>query len=142
MDDHLTKLVFIGTVSLCVCSFLYILSSQGPIQSMLIMALYNQTTPSLKYVSLAEEWLPFTDILPSATIGWVTENIPWLLEEWKEMLANGGAVNSGYKSSTTSPTDTMRSTSTKSNKPQPTPEQRRSILRDMQNYSERLSIKS
>jgi hypothetical protein len=123
---------------------------------MLIMALYNQTTPSLKYVSLAEEWLPFTDILPSATIGWATENMPWLIQEWKELCGNGG-VSSGLqgllmigscggggaeKRSCTFPSHTMNNTSTKYGKSQPTPEQKRSMLHDMQNYSERLSVHS
>jgi hypothetical protein len=130
-------------------------SFQGPIQSMLIMALYNQTTPSLKYVSLAEEWLPFTDVLPSATIGWATENMPWLVEEWKEFFEKGG-VNGGAFSGllmigggdsdknngTANNAASSGNVSTTSNKAQPTPEQKRSILRDMQNYSERLSVQS
>jgi hypothetical protein len=50
----------------------------APIQTVLIMALYNHNNaPSamdyLKYVSMAEELLPFTDILPTATIGWCME---------------------------------------------------------------------
>lgn len=124
---------------------------------MLIMALYNQTTPSLKYVSLAEEWLPFTDILPSATIGWATENIPWLVEEWKDFFENrggsggafsgllmigGGGGGKSPNSSSANRTSFRGNISTKSNISQPTPEQKRSILRDMQNYSERLSIQS
>lgn len=119
------------------------------------MALYNQTTPSLKYVSLAEEWLPFTDVLPSATIGWATENMPWLMEEWKEYFENGGVgrrfsgllmIGSGGVKNTgngsTASTGSAGSASAQNAKPQPTPEQKRSILRDMQNYSERLSVNS
>ena len=45
----------------------------APIQTMLIMAMYEATSPKLKWLSLAEEWLPFTDIIPSATIGWVAQ---------------------------------------------------------------------
>ena len=45
----------------------------APIQTMLIMAMYESTSPKLKWLSLAEEWLPFTDIIPSATIGWVAQ---------------------------------------------------------------------
>jgi hypothetical protein len=50
----------------------------APIQTIFIMALYNHNnTPSamdyLKYVSMAEELLPFTDVLPTATIGWCME---------------------------------------------------------------------
>ena len=126
---------------------------------MLIMALYNQTTPSLKYVSLAEEWLPFTDVLPSATIGWATENMPWLIEEWKDLFENGGGSgslgvllaigshghdeNGGRSSKCTTNSSSVGSNKPfKPNKPQPTPEQKRSILRDMQNYSERFSVET
>jgi len=115
---------------------------------MLIMAMYNQTTPSLKYVSLAEEWLPFTDMLPSATIGWATENMPGLMEEWKDLLEKRGGVGgllmlgSDTRNGTAGSGIAANSMSNKENKPQPTADQKRAILRDMQNYSERLSVKS
>jgi hypothetical protein len=109
---------------------------------MLIMALYNQTTPSLKYISLAEEWLPFTDILPSATIGWMMENMPWLIKEWKQVFETTGGrdTNSGIGPNNND-TDSSN-TCTKYSKSQPTLEQKRAILQDMQNYSERLSVHS
>ena len=118
------------------------------------MALYSQTTPNLKYVSLAEELLPFTDVLPSCTIGWATENMPGLMEGWKETYEKGGGgargiagllrIGSDDSSSHSSTSCDSFSGSAKksSDKPGPTPEQKRSILRDMQNYSERLSVKS
>ena len=118
------------------------------------MALYNQTTPNLKYVSLAEELLPFTDVLPSATIGWATENMPGLLEDWKETYEKSGGGASGIagllrigsddssESSSRASSDSSPSRAKKANKPGPTPQQKSSILRDMQNYSERLSVKS
>jgi hypothetical protein len=126
---------------------------------MLIMALYNQTTPNLKYVSLAEELLPFTDVLPSCTIGWATENMPGLIEEWKEVYEKGGggaggvarllrigsddgSSNSSNASSGSSSTSSSTNDAKINKKPGPTPEQKRSILRDMQNYSERLSVQS
>ena len=51
----------------------------APIQTVLIMALYEdqqnkmegQNPEWLKYVSFAEEILPFTDIVPTATMGWL-----------------------------------------------------------------------
>ena len=50
----------------------------APLQTILIMALYDEVTPNLKYVSFIEEILPFTDIVPSASIGWLAEfGIPW-----------------------------------------------------------------
>mmetsp|Transcript_16725 Transcript_16725/g.25271 ORF Transcript_16725/g.25271 Transcript_16725/m.25271 type:complete len:403 (+) Transcript_16725:337-1545(+) len=45
----------------------------APIQTVLIMAMYDAVSPNLKYVSFVEEILPFTDVLPSATIGWACE---------------------------------------------------------------------
>lgn len=58
----------------------------APIQTILIMALYDDITPNLKYVSFIEEILPFTDIVPSATIGWLAEfGVPWAQQQlgWK-----------------------------------------------------------
>ena len=51
----------------------------APLQTILIMALYDTVSPNLKYVSFMEEILPLTDVVPSATIGWVTEFGPQLL---------------------------------------------------------------
>ncbi|KAL3922369.1 MAG: hypothetical protein SGILL_002241 [Bacillariaceae sp.] len=120
---------------------------QAPIQSMLIMALYNQTTPNLKYVSLAEELLPFTDVLPSCTIGWATESMPGLLQDWKEVYEKGGGGVSGVaglmrigsddssSSSSSSSSSTSCDSSTDKAK-------KSTYMSDMQNYSARLSVKS
>jgi hypothetical protein len=52
----------------------------APLQTILIMALYDETSPNLKYLSMVEELLPFTDIVPSATLGWLAEfAVPLLL---------------------------------------------------------------
>ena len=51
----------------------------APTQTIMISAMYDDTTPSLKYVSFIEEILPFTDVVPSATIGWSKEYAPVLL---------------------------------------------------------------
>jgi hypothetical protein len=51
----------------------------APTQTILIMAMYDITTPNLKYASFVEEVLPFTDIVPSATIGWACEFVPGML---------------------------------------------------------------
>ena len=54
----------------------------APVQTILIMALYNDVAPHLKYVSFIEEILPLTDIVPSATIGWLAEfGVPLLLPQ-------------------------------------------------------------
>jgi hypothetical protein len=53
----------------------------APIQTIMVMAMYDLTTPNLKYVSFAEEILPFTDIVPTATIGWGFEFVPKFLDK-------------------------------------------------------------
>jgi hypothetical protein len=53
----------------------------APIQTILLMAMYDETMPSLKYISFMEEILPFTDALPSGTLGWCRQYSPLLLGE-------------------------------------------------------------
>ena len=55
--------------------------SWAPVQTILLMAMYDDTMPSLKYISFMEEILPFTDLLPSGTLGWVRQYSPLLFEE-------------------------------------------------------------
>lgn len=55
--------------------------SWAPIQTILLMAMYDRTSPSLKYISFIEEIMPFTDVLPSGTLGWVRRYSPSILEE-------------------------------------------------------------
>ncbi|CAB9516576.1 expressed unknown protein [Seminavis robusta] len=77
-------------------SFSYLLPFLGeafdvvwaPAQTVLIMALYQHVSPNMSYVSFAEEMLPFLDVLPSATSGWLMEFGPELWEEAKELLEN------------------------------------------------------
>lgn len=45
----------------------------APFQTILLIAMYDTTSPSLKYLSFMEEILPLTDIVPSATLGWLME---------------------------------------------------------------------
>jgi hypothetical protein len=65
---------FIGSASFCIP-----VAGEGfdviwaPLQTIFVAALYDETSPKLKYVSFLEEFLPFTDILPSATCGWLME---------------------------------------------------------------------
>lgn len=56
----------------------------APTQTILIMAMYDGTSPNLKYVSFIEELLPFTDVIPSATIGWLVEFGPQVLAGGKK----------------------------------------------------------
>jgi len=74
----------------------------APIQTIIIMAMYNEAAPNLKYVSFAEELLPFTDIIPSATAGWLTEfGLPLVQEQLlgKKSASGAGATSSSSSSS-------------------------------------------
>ena len=53
----------------------------APIQTILLMAMYDETMPSLKYISFFEEIMPFTDVLPSGTLGWVRRYSPLVIQE-------------------------------------------------------------
>jgi hypothetical protein len=174
-DDVWIKLLLSLFVD-CVGSCSYLLPVVGesfdgpwaPFQSMLLMAMYKDADqPHLKYVSFAEELLPFTDVLPTATIGWATENMPHLVQEWKDLYSSKGTTaaggrsdvinkenNSSSSNNNNNSGDTRRhatsslpfsgtTTSNKANKGfEPTPEQKRSILQEMQAHSERLSVQS
>lgn len=77
----------------------------APVQTILIMAMYDKTSPNLKYVSFVEEILPFTDIVPSATIGWLMQfGLPLVFSKAEEnnidisLVANAvGAVTNKSK---------------------------------------------
>ena len=53
----------------------------APIQTILLMAMYDKTMPSLKYISFIEEIMPFTDVIPSGTLGWVRRYSPLVIQE-------------------------------------------------------------
>jgi len=55
--------------------------SWAPLQTILIMAMYDTVFPGLKFISFMEEILPLTDIVPSATIGWVVEFAPQIASD-------------------------------------------------------------
>jgi len=52
----------------------------APLQTILLMAMYDKYMPSLKYISFIEEIVPFTDVLPSGTLGWFRRYSPLVLE--------------------------------------------------------------
>ena len=64
----------------------------APISMIMVGALYDGVMPSLKYIALVEELLPFTDWIPSATTGWVKEFGPQIADEAKRRM--GGAKQS------------------------------------------------
>lgn len=111
-------------------SFSYLLPFVGeafdvvwaPTQTVLIMALYQHVSPNMSYVSFAEEILPFMDVLPSATTGWLMEFGPELWEDAKAVAAQGPAGgnqqlktllwgNTSTTTTTTSPTNNSASAS-------------------------------
>lgn len=65
----------------------------APIQTILIMAMYDAVSPNLKYISFLEEILPFTDVVPSATIGWLIEFGPPLILKTAAGGSAGAAAN-------------------------------------------------
>jgi hypothetical protein len=42
----------------------------APTQAVIMAAMYADKSPYMHYVGLLEELLPFTDIIPSATMAW------------------------------------------------------------------------
>ncbi len=62
----------------------------APVSMTLVGALYDGVMPGLKYAALAEELLPFTDWVPSATIGWVKEFGPDIVAQWKRTMGGAG----------------------------------------------------
>jgi len=79
--------LWISLIIDCVGSSSYLLPFVGeafdlgwaPLQTVLIMAMYDSVAPNLKYVSFIEELMPLTDVVPSATIGWLAEFGPEVL---------------------------------------------------------------
>ena len=71
----------------------------APIQTIFIMALYDESMPSLKYISFMEEILPFTDVLPSGMLGWVREFSPLLMTEGLKRVDDLKVVLRGEKES-------------------------------------------
>ena len=79
-------------------SYLIPLAGEGfdltwaPISMILVGALYDDVMPNLKYIALMEELLPFTDFIPSATLGWIKEFAPNLIDEAKGRMGDAKRV--------------------------------------------------
>lgn len=50
----------------------------APMQAVMMGAMFDKQMPSAKWIGLAEELLPMTDILPSATLSWLRCNSTYL----------------------------------------------------------------
>jgi hypothetical protein len=53
---------------------------------------YDKGNPYIKYVSFAEEIIPFTDALPTASLGWLREFGPAIVLDLKERVEKGAIV--------------------------------------------------
>lgn len=53
----------------------------APTQAVLMAAMYSESSPYAAYFGLLEEILPFTDIIPSATLAWLKEYGSTMLRE-------------------------------------------------------------
>jgi len=49
--------------------------------------MYDESMPSLKYISFMEEILSFTDVLPSGLLGWARVYCNFVLEERVKKVA-------------------------------------------------------
>ena len=94
--DMIGKLVISLLIDLVgSASYLIPLAGEGfdlawaPISMTLVGALYDGVMPSLKYVALMEELLPFTDWVPSATVGWVKEYGPEIIDQGRRTMGGG-----------------------------------------------------
>jgi hypothetical protein len=51
----------------------------APLSAVLISAMYSESSPYAAYIGFIEEILPFTDIIPTATLAWLREFTPQLV---------------------------------------------------------------
>ncbi|KAG5184887.1 hypothetical protein JKP88DRAFT_262727 [Tribonema minus] len=63
----------------------------APLSAVLIAAMYDDKQPYMAYMGFAEEILPFTDIIPTASLAWAREFAPELIHMIGSRL-RGGAV--------------------------------------------------
>lgn len=59
----------------------------APLAASMISGMYSQSSPKIKYIAFIEEILPFTDIIPTATLAWCVPDVS-LNACWQ----NGGGV--------------------------------------------------
>ena len=60
----------------------------APFQTICVASMYDAGLPGLKYLSFAEEIIPFTDFIPTASLGWIREFGPTLLSVGGESVKN------------------------------------------------------
>jgi hypothetical protein len=64
----------------------------APIFAIFIAGLYDDVMPNLKYFAFLEEILPFTDVIPSATLGWVKEFSPTIVDHGAKQVHTWSVV--------------------------------------------------
>lgn len=47
----------------------------APLAASMISGMYSQSSPKIKYIAFIEEILPFTDIIPTATLAWCVPDV-------------------------------------------------------------------
>ena len=62
----------------------------APISAIIVGAMYSESSPYIYYINLLEEVLPFTDILPSATLAWLRENGADAVKDVHKILTSSG----------------------------------------------------
>lgn len=53
----------------------------APVFAVCVAAMYSESSPYAHYVGLLEELLPFTDIIPTATLAWIRENAAFVAKD-------------------------------------------------------------
>lgn len=61
----------------------------APMFAVMVAAMYSETSPYMHYVGLVEELLPFTDIIPTATLAWLRENGAVLAKDFHAGVLSG-----------------------------------------------------
>lgn len=91
LPDHVASKLWMSLLIDALGSASYLVPGAGevadvawaPLQTTLLMALYPEAN-LLPYISFWEEFLPFTDIVPSATLGWFGEyGLPFVQSKLK-----------------------------------------------------------
>jgi hypothetical protein len=61
----------------------------APVFAVCVAAMYSESSPYAHYIGLIEELLPFTDIIPTATLAWIRENASVLAKDLHINVING-----------------------------------------------------
>lgn len=89
MDDPTRKLVasllldFIGSATFVVPGIGELADLLwAPLSASLVSAMYAESSPNAKYLAFVEEVLPFTDLIPTATLAWCVSAMLYHFQWW------------------------------------------------------------